>query len=420
MSLPWPGFLRRRALLERSRAALLSGDLAQALELLTDRALRDDREAGELLARALERLSARASGAPESADAHTSDGGPASVSQEAASAARTRAEEALSLLARHAPERALALQRELVRREEPAPARPDGSQRLASLLDELRSRSRGARVEPRGIAADNPAPVTQSRGNPEREGEDAPRAQPEDVPAALFHLAVDDGGEFLAAVGPRLVIGHLRSRAADLPLLADIDAEHAELRASLSFHGGLRWRLVPLADEARRRAMSWRGRELAREGVELSHGDRVTLARNLALRVVAPDAASSSMILELEHGLECHGTTRILLFAPGPAGRVRLGRKRTRTIAISDLEHDVSLELQPGLLVVACPGGLRHEERVAAPAPDARLELEFPPPRDTCIVIGARTPPKPPFQITLRPLDLPDVTGLRGAPGSGR
>ncbi len=389
MSLPWPGFLRRRALLERGRAALLSGDLAQALELLTDRALRDDREAGELYARALERLAARAGGAPDPGEAR-----PAGLAQDAASAARERADEALTLLARHAPERALALQRELVRREEPAAVRPDGSERLASLLDELRSRSRGTRIEPGDTAADNSKPVAETRSNPERD--DAPRAQPEVVPAALFHLAVDDGGEFLAAVGPRLVIGHLRSRSADLPLLADIEAEHAELRASLSFHGGLRWRLVPLAGDARLRAMSWRGRELPREGVELSHGDRVTLARNLALRVAAPDAASSSVILELEHGLECHGTTRILLFAPGPAGRVRLGRKRTRGIAIADLEHDVSLELQPGRLVVACAGGLRHEGHVVAPAPDARLELEFPPPRDACSVIGARAAPRPP------------------------
>jgi hypothetical protein len=386
VSLRWPGFLRRRALLDRARAALLRDDLRAALDALADRALRGEPEAAELAARALELLVAR--------------------TEERAGEGRggERADEALVLLARHAPERALALQRDLVRRAEGAASR----ETLSSVLGELRSRSRVPRVEPPARVEENRAAVVEHEGRRDEDGAaDARSSADGAAPATLFHLAIDDGGEFLAAVGTRLVIGHLRSHAADLPLLADIEPSHAELRAATSFHGGLRWRLVPLVDDARLASMSWRGRVLPREGVELAHGDRVQLARNLALRVVAPDAASSSSILELEHGLECHGATRILLFAPGPAGRVRLGRKRTRLIPIADLEHDVSLELEPGRLVCACAGGLRDDERVIPAAADARLALAFPPERATCVVVGARRAPSPPFQIRVRPLDPP-------------
>src|SRR5262245_54546226 len=114
MSLPWPGFLRRRALLERARLALLRDDLAAALEALTQRVLHGDPEATELVARALDRLAARASGEAGAAD--TADG---------------ESDAALALLARHAPERALAIQRELVRRAEAAQPR---GERISSLL----------------------------------------------------------------------------------------------------------------------------------------------------------------------------------------------------------------------------------------------------------------------------------------------
>lgn len=393
MSLPWPGFLRRRALFERARAALERRDLVQALELLSDPALRGEPRADELLAAQLDQLALRA--------AVASDG-------PGADEGATADPEALSLLARHAPERALAIQRDLARRASFQPP----TRRISSLLGELRARSR---VEAAGTAAENAPRMNASDDAASDEARPArPRAAEPAAPPYLFHLAVDDGGEFVAAIGRALTIGHLRSRDAELPLLADIESRHARLSASESFHGGLRWRLEPVLgahDGSRPSAISWRGRELPLEGAELAHGDRIALARNATLRLVAPDAASSSAILELERGLECHGASRVLLLAPGPAGRVRLGRKRTRMIAIGDLEHDVTLELTESGLVVECDGGLSDGRTRVEPAPRAQLAIPLPLAGPVYLAVGARTHPRPPFQITLRPLDSTPAGG---------
>src|SRR5262245_55751432 len=103
-----------------------------------------------------------------------------------------------------------------------------------------------------------------------------------------FLLAVDDGGEYFVASGDSLVVGHLSSPTADLPFLADVEAEHARLAIGESFHSGPRWTLAGLA----RAKILVAGRFLGEEPALLSDGDLVHLAPNLSFRFRAPDPSS--------------------------------------------------------------------------------------------------------------------------------
>src|SRR5262245_50155769 len=190
--------------------------------------------------------------------------------------------------------------------------------------------------------------------------------------AVRFHLAIDDGGELFVVAGPRVVIGHLRSRSADLPFLADIELEHAILTLADSFHGGPTWWIR-------------RGEEVP---VPLADGELVELAANLAFVFHAPDPSSSSAVLDLRAGAECEGARRVLLLAPGAAGRVRIGRAPARHVQIADLVQDVTLELEGANLRI---GG------ATIPCPPAQL---------VALPVPARGPGKPPLGLTLWPVSM--------------
>ncbi len=178
-----------------------------------------------------------------------------------------------------------------------------------------------------------------------------------DPSSQRFLLAVDDGGEFFVASGPSVTIGHLRSPAADLPFLADVEAEHARLELLDSFHTGPRWTLASLSGTRTLVA----GRFLGEAPVILSNDDLVQLAPNLSFRFRSPDPASSSAVLDLLSGADCQGARHVLLFARGPGGRVRVAARLDRHIPIPELAHEISLELEESALVVRCPGGVRMQ-----------------------------------------------------------
>lgn len=370
MGAPLPRFLRRFLLLSRARSALAEGALERALETAAAPELETDPDARALREAILDRLAQRA--VQEHASAGTSA--------------------ALELLAQHAPERALTLRRELAAAEAraDAPAQHSSRTTLQALLAELRKSSSASTSMPGSPAPEAGAPL-------------APDALPQR--GQIFHLAVDDAGEYLVAAGARFVLGHVRSRSAELAFLADLEREHAELRLEASFHGGERWRIVPLVLA---RPILVRGVPVPPEGVELAHGDRIELARNLAFHFVASESSSSSAIVELEHGVECRGALRVLLFPAGTAGRVRIGRQRRRLLTVSDLQHEIALEHGAGRLHVACTGGLRSGTESVEPGPDARISLPCPPLERVDLLLGARA--RPPFMLLLRPV-APDGTG---------
>lgn len=210
-----------------------------------------------------------------------------------------------------------------------------------------------------------------------------------------FHVEVDDGGEFLAVAGARIVIGHLRSSAADLRFLADIDADHVRLVRRDSFHAGPSWQLERgLAPKIR-----VNGRVLEDPSTGLFDGDEVELARNLSFRFREPQPSSQSAVLELLRGAECEGALKILLLAPGEAGVVRIGSKRDRHIPLADIEHEVSLKLSGSELWIHCAGGVRAVE--SGDSSDT-LVVACPPQSPQHLSVRARAHGRAPVGISLR------------------
>jgi hypothetical protein len=214
-----------------------------------------------------------------------------------------------------------------------------------------------------------------------------------------FLLAVDDGGEYFVASGEAFVIGHLSSPSADLPFLADVEAAHARLATAESFHSGPRWTLARLGSAK----ILVAGRFVDAAPAVLSDGDLVHLAPNLSFRFRAPDPSSSAAVLDLLSGSDCKGARHVLLFPPGPGGRVRIGARRDRHIAVSDLLREVTLEIEDSALLVRCAGGVRVQGGVASAGPDPALSLPCPPTRSISVSAGARAPDRPPFGITVWP-----------------
>jgi hypothetical protein len=237
-----------------------------------------------------------------------------------------------------------------------------------------------------------------------------------------FLLAVDDGGEFFAASGRTLVLGHLRAPEADLPFLADVDAEHARFAIRETFHGGLRW---SLAAPATSRVLVG-GRFVGETPVLLADGDPVQVAPNLAFRFRAPDPATGSAVLDLQSGADCQGARHVLLFAPGAGGRVRIAARVDRLIPVPELTQEVSLEIEDAALpmdaaslVVRCPGGVRVQGGIAPHATgnaDPALVLPCPPSQPISVDLGARPAGRAPFGLTFSPVRMVAAAPLRPRP----
>ena len=210
-----------------------------------------------------------------------------------------------------------------------------------------------------------------------------------DVEAArACRLAVDDGGEFLLVAGRSFVIGHLRGGLADLPLFADLEPRHAKLVRGESFHGGATWRLSALAGvdlRVRRGVAVALPAPAGGVAVELADGDLVELGARAAFRFELPDASSVTARLELLHGLECLGASRLLLLAPGGAGRIRVGARRGRHVPLVDVDEDLVLEqTSPDTLRVSHAPGLVFpdesgpvSERDLSLPPSVRIDFEL-------------------------------------------
>lgn len=224
-----------------------------------------------------------------------------------------------------------------------------------------------------------------------------------------FLLAVDDAGEFLVLVGESATVGHLRAHDVDLPFLADIDARHARLDLVEDFHEGARWRIAPVESASgpsappAGAAVHVNGRAVGVIGTLLADGDEVRLAPNLAFRFVARDRGSSSARLELGGGSECLGAPRILLFAPGAGGRVRIGASTSRTVPLADLEHEIELGAERSRngarISVRCSAGLT-EPALTVTEPEVRIALPLA--LSVTLTARARGPKKPPFALIFR------------------
>lgn len=219
-------------------------------------------------------------------------------------------------------------------------------------------------------------------------------------------LAVDDGGDWLVVVGAEVVLGHARAGAADVGLLADIDARHVQLQLLESFHGGATWHLAALGRRPAR-VEGPGGRDVAPgERAPLSDGARITLAPKLSFSFHRPDPGSASAWLGLEHGAESDGASRVLLLVPGREGRAVIGPARSAHVQVSGLTHEVELAAAlaaagGATLAVRCAGGVRALDEPAGTARAIEVVLPCPPSSRVDLAVAARS--SPPFVVALAP-----------------
>lgn len=375
-----PFFLRRSWWLFKAHRALSEGSAEHALACLRHPSLSVSSRADDLRRRAMDVLY-----------------------RIAAERARQGRDGSVARLIRVAaeddPERAVLWSRRL---GGPAPDAPDPKQDdLRRLLAEMRSGS-GA------------APPAHEPRVPAKHGAPAPGGTRARTEALRFHLAVDDGGEFLVVCSASVTLGHARAGRADVPFLADIESRHARLVREESFHHGPTWRVEPVESahvEVGDRPLS--APEL------LTDGDVVRLAPNLAFRFRLPEPSSTSAVLELFHGAESEGAVRVLLLAPGPSGRVRIGPRRLRHVPVAGLEHEVELSLVENALKIVCEGGVRVLGVDAADEAAIEKCVPFPPTRRYDVSVNARPSQRPPFCLAIDPIESGDSADSVDSAGSG-
>ncbi len=211
-----------------------------------------------------------------------------------------------------------------------------------------------------------------------------------------------------------MTIGHARAGESDLPFLADIDPLHVRLVRTESFHAGPGWRIEPIRDQD----IALGGELLDAGGGALLDGDEVQVSPNLAFVFRRPEAASGSAVLELLHGAECAGVRRVLLFATGEEGRVRIGPGRGRHLRARRLQDEVTLWIDGNELVVESAADLRADGddvavQPAGPSGPGGLRLPCPPIGRTGFTVGRGGPKGPPFGVSLRGLEESSGGGLR-------
>jgi len=370
-----PPLLERLRRLREARRALAQGDPGSALEALRDPSTELSTEASALRAEAVDELLRRVV---------------EHVGQGRADAAHTL----LTAVEVEDPDRAQAWRQRLEAGGEPgadpAPA-PEGQSALLELVAEMRA----AAVPQQAESTGEPAPLDPGR-----------------IPVApRFVLAVDDGGEFMVACGVGLVVGHASAGAADVPILGDLEPEHALFEYSESFHQGPRWQLRALSAHG----MSVGGRPVGQGAREVVDGDLLQLSEHVLLRFHRPEESSSTALLELLHGAEAEGATRVLLLVPGEIGRIRIGPHEGRHVPVPGLEHEAVLALVDHHLEVRCEGGVRLacEDGNREPA-STNKEVPCPPSERVDLTVNARPSQRLPFGLTLRPL----AQARRGAAGS--
>lgn len=236
--------------------------------------------------------------------------------------------------------------------------------------------------------AEAPGLVSPPAGTPER--------SPHVPHASAALLSVDDGGQYLLAGGERLTLGHVRAARADLCFLADVGALHAELAREDSLQEGPGWRIRSCGEEL----VTLGGRRVERAGRRLAAGELVRLGENLEFRYTLPDPASASALLELLRGAECAGAHRIVLLADGPGGRLRIGSAPAHLVRVPGLDFELALEKRGAELELASEPPLLLSGA-------ERCRLPFPPRERVQVTCGAPRGSRPPFALSLEPVERP-------------
>lgn len=220
-------------------------------------------------------------------------------------------------------------------------------------------------------------------------------------------ISVDNVGQFLAVCARELVLGHISDGQADLPFLANVGARHALFTRRDSLREGTVWWVQPLEGQGLTVNQS-----PLHEPHALLPGDLLGLSDNLSMCYRCPDPASQSALLILQGSQECLGAQRIVLFAEGPGGRLRLGSAEQRLIQVPNLEAQLFLECEAERLRIQCSEpGLSWSGGSGAQS----VELELPLKRREQIALGAAQAGRPPFSLGIA---TPAPIGSAREPGA--
>lgn len=393
MSPQLPSFLRRRLRLSEARKLLLAGEAEEALACLQDESLLGAPEVEPLQERVLDALCRQAAQRVEDGEYEES-------------------ERLLTVVAPHDFPRARAWRKRLTHEAHGSQvSHTSGVRRgresgminaMQNLLGELREKK--ARSSTFAIPETDAGASEDTSKKSEGPDSVEIRTRARERGERTFLFAVDDIGEFLVAVSGEVTLGHAQSAQADLPILADLDAIQATLVRTESFHSGPGWRI----EASRGQNIAIGGELIDPGGASLSDGDVIQVSPNVAFLFRRPEAASGSAVLELLHGVECCGASRILLFAPTRAGRVRIGNRGGRHLVARRVEEDIILWIDDTELVVETGGalsatGIDPKVEGTSEAGPGGLRVPCPPQTRVQFSVGHGGKDGPPFGFALRP-----------------
>ena len=271
---------------------------------------------------------------------------------------------------------------------------PSGREDLRELLKHMRS-EREPKLESAAVVPSTAAAPWRA-ASAEREVLARTQARP-----VSLRMSIDDAGSFLLCAGDQAVVGHSRAGEADVPLLADLLPRHARFVLEPGdFHAGSSWRVEPIGDARARIGANL----LSKAGQALHPGDLVRLGEHTALRFEQPDDASLSCTLELEAGLEAAGAKRVLLFAPGAAGRLRIGARGSRHVQVALGGVELELVHNGQALSIHCASGLIPDEAQGSP-PRTEFELPLRMSRPLHLRLCMPTPSERPRWISFAPAE---------------
>ncbi len=222
-------------------------------------------------------------------------------------------------------------------------------------------------------------------------------------PPFAFVLSVDDVGDLFVLAGTRFQVGHSAAPEPDLGFFGDIDGSHGVIELRDSFHGGAEWCLSVVQGAP---DIEVDGKQLgAVDGARALHdGDRVRFGEAAEFTCRRSDPSSATMVLELEGRTNAEGARRVVLLAPGVAGRMRLGPRLRRHVVVLGISTDIALvaHLIPDAvptLTVSCAAGVR----VGGGDPGEDVIMDLPLASRVDLALGAAPNRMPPFGLALRP-----------------
>ncbi len=152
-----------------------------------------------------------------------------------------------------------------------------------------------------------------------------------------FLLRVDEGGEWLVLRSDSVVIGNVRDRRSDLPVLANLAGRHARIERTMSFHGGMKDQVVAMDGE-----VSVDGRQ--RQKHELIHGDAVVLGSSFELRYRMPSSRSLTASVSIAGGFQVQNTDKLLFLKDrGRDGRILIGSAADSHVRVRHADCEVEL-----------------------------------------------------------------------------